>query len=421
MKNKKILIILIIAIVLILVAFIYNNTNKLKELTTEEKLEDFRYMYNIFEENYPHFYEVRKLHGIDWLKYKEHFEDRIIKTESNMEFFNELNYTLSFLDDSHADVISPAFYYSYYSMFYDYRENKEDNDNIYKKLKPWIDIWLSAEKKYRDWYEVFKEEFPDEYKIELEEFSKSIDIDNVITKIIEDEKIAYLKIKSFSIDSTEEIINFLKSVKDYPYLIIDIMDNVGGNDFYWNEMFLSLLNEDKKIENHYLVRGGEYLNQFLESELFSGFTKEDIDKCPYYDKLPKEIKKDFKYYISMEHQLLSEHSIGFDGEVFLLVNEKNFSSADKLINNCKKADVATVVGYTTNGGGIGVNPIFISLPNSGLIVRFEGEMGFNEDGTSNFMGTKPDIEIEKIGGKNYNQKVIQETINIIHSIEEEKR
>src|SRR5699024_462330 len=171
MKNKKILIILIIAIVLILVAFIYNNTNKLKELTTEEKLEDFRYMYNIFEENYPHFYEVRKLHGIDWLKYKEHFEDRIIKTESNMEFFNELNYTLSFLDDSHADVISPAFYYSYYSMFYDYRENKEDNDNIYKKLKPWIDIWLSAEKKYRDWYEVFKEEFPDEYKIELEEFS----------------------------------------------------------------------------------------------------------------------------------------------------------------------------------------------------------------------------------------------------------
>jgi len=37
------------------------------------------------------------------------------------------------------------------------------------------------------------------------------------------------------------------------------------------------------------------------------------------------------------------------------------------------------------------------------------------------MGTKHDIEIEKIGGKNYNQKVIQETINIIHSIQEEKR
>src|SRR5699024_9346070 len=136
-----------------------------------------------------------------------------------------------------------------------------------------------------------------------------------------------------------------------------------------------------------------------------------------YDDLPGEIKESFKYYMRKEDELSSEISIGFNGEIFLLVNENTSSAADTLVYFCQQTDIATVVGSKTDVAGIGVNLLIISLPNSGFIVRFEGEMGFNEDGTSNFMGTKPDIEIEKIGGKNYNQKVIQETINIIHSIE----
>jgi len=378
MKNKKILIILIVAIISILVAFIYNNTNKLKELTTEEKLEDFRYMYNIFEENYPHFYEVKKIYGIDWLKHKEYFEDRIIKTENNMEFFHELNSILSLLYDSHADAISPEFYYL---IFYDYKESKKENNNDYKMHKPWIDIWLSAEKKYRGWYEIFKEQFPSRYEIEPEEVSENIGIDNAVTEIIENEKIAYLKIKSFSTDSTEEIMNFLKDVKDYPYLIIDIMDNGGGSDAYWKRMFFSLLSEDKKIERHFLARGGEYSSKFLESELLSDFTKDNITKCPYYDDLPGEIKESFKYYMRKEDELSSEISIGFNGEIFLLVNENTSSAADTLVYFCQQTDIATVVGSKTDGAGIGVNPLIIPLPNSGLIVRFEGEIAFNEDGT----------------------------------------
>lgn len=101
-----------------------------------------------------------------------------------------------------------------------------------------------------------------------------------MTEIIEDEKIAYLKIKSFSVDSTEEIVNFLKSVKGYPYLIIDIMDNSGGSDSNWYKMVNLLLNENKKVEYNILIRGGEYSKQFLESKVYSNFNKEDITKCP---------------------------------------------------------------------------------------------------------------------------------------------
>src|SRR5699024_6341716 len=206
------------------------------------------------------------------------------------------------------------------------------------------------------WYEIFKEQFPSRYEIEPEEVSENIGIDNAVTEIIENEKIAYLKIKSFSTDSTEEIMNFLKDVKDYPYLIIDIMDNGGGSDAYWKRMFFSLLSEDKKIESHFLVRGGEYSSKFLESELLSDFTKDNITKCPYYDDLPGEIKESFKYYMRKEDELSSEISIGFNEEIFLLVNENTSSAADTLVYFCQQTDIATVVGSKTDGAGIGVNP-----------------------------------------------------------------
>ena len=50
--------------------------------------------------------------------------------------------------------------------------------------------------KYRDWYEIFREEYPDFYENEAEGTPKHKDVNNVVTKIIEDKKIAYFKIKS---------------------------------------------------------------------------------------------------------------------------------------------------------------------------------------------------------------------------------
>jgi len=420
MINKKILSILIIAILSIsmLVAFIYNAETKLKELTTEEKLEDFEYIYHIFKENYPHFYEVKKLYELDWLAHKEYYERKIAKTENNIEFLYQLNSILRLLRDPHTDVIFPEFYYS---TFHHYKESKEENGDDYKKYKPWYDIWLSAEKKYIGWYDVFKEEYPGFYENEQEEVSKSINIDNIVTKILEYEKIAYLKIKSFYVDSTEEIMKFLEDVKDYPYLIIDIMDNEGGYTSYWENIILSLINEPIKIRRYNLIRGGEYSMENYYSKLFSdNLIIDDIKNYPYYDDLPNDIKDDFKYYILQEQQLSNEYSIGFKGKIFLLANEFTFSAADNLIHVCKQINTVTLVGCRTAGGGIGFTPLYVQLPNSGLIVRFEGEIGLNEDGTSNFMGTKPDIEIEKVPGEDYNQKVILETINIICS-EEEKR
>lgn len=412
MNNRKIMIIVIVIILFIvnLSGCMYHNKNRLRELTTEEKLEDFRYIYDILEKNYPHFYESDSMNEYDWLEYKDDFEFKIKNTDNNIQFFYELSSILDRFNNSHTDVVDPDFYYLVASG---YKNSKKQKDEDYTKFKPWIDTWLSAEKKYEGWYELLKGEFNKKSK----EISTSVNEENIVTKIIEDEKIAYLKIKSFMTDSQKEILNFLEEVKGYPYLIIDIMDNEGGDDSYWNDMAFALVNEDTKMENHFLVRGDKYSMKFLDSELFSEFTIENIEDYINYDKLDKKIRDNFKYHIFKEYDITSEHSIGFQGDIYLLINNNTFSTSENLIDFCKQTKTATVVGEPTEGG-LGFNPLYVSLPNSGLIVRFEGGLVLNKDGNSESMGIKPDIEIERTLGVKYNEKVLQETIRIIHSIEE---
>ncbi len=57
--------------------------------------------------------------------------------------------------------------------------------------------------------------------------------------------------------------------------------------------------------------------------------------------------------------------IGFDGKIYLIVNNKVYSAAESFASFCKDSDFATLVGGTTGKDGIGTNPLVFSLPNSG--------------------------------------------------------
>ena len=62
-----------------------------------------------------------------------------------------------------------------------------------------------------------------------------------------------------------------------------------------------------------------------------------------------------------------------------------------------------VVGETTGVQGIGRDPIVISLPESGLLLRYPYCNGINADGTFNGeVGVRPDIEIH---GKDKNERL----------------
>lgn len=65
-------------------------------------------------------------------------------------------------------------------------------------------------------------------------------------------------------------------------------------------------------------------------------------------------------------------------------------------------------------------PEMMRLPNSGLIVRFDGEMIINQDGTSYFeTGTIPDIEIKMIPKDPFekDEELKQKILQVIKSLE----
>lgn len=431
-KKKKILIFILIIVLIGIFAYtsVLSSKWKLKELTEEEKIEDFRYMYDIMKENYPHFYSIEKMYGYDWLGHKEEFEKEIRETKDNMEFFHTLNAILmNKLHDPHTGVFVPTGYKEFLDTIKQYKL-ADETFGSYKKM------FKRSENKYKDWDEIFAKTYLDNY-VKIDDIETNIYSRNIIdTQILEQNKIAYLKVSSFSIDCSygqkmynkekEEIIDFLKNVKHYPYLIIDISGNGGGSSIYWLETIIDpLLNQELsevKYENICIVRGGDYSMKYFE-KAHPDIRENKIEKLKCYSSMPKEVKENFQYYRidKVDNSVLpSRNPIGFSGKIFLIIDENVFSAADEFAMFCKQSGFATLVGCNTKGSG-GNGTMFIGLPNSGLIVRAELEMLLNEDGTSHFeTGTVPDIEIEKDDVGDYNIKVMKEIINMIHSEETEK-
>ena len=90
----------------------------------------------------------------------------------------------------------------------------------------------------------------------------------------------------------------------------------------------------------------------------------------------------------------SDHTIGYTGRVWLLVDGSVFSAAESFAYFCKSSGFAALVGTQTKGDGVGGgNPYVMALPYSGLLLYYAPYYGVNLDGTCNgIYGTMPDYE-----------------------------
>ncbi|MEM5244105.1 S41 family peptidase [Thermoanaerobacter sp. CM-CNRG TB177] len=398
-------------------------------LTERQKIEDFEYMYDILKDNYAHFYEVKKMYGYDWLEHKKKFKEKIKKTKNNLEFYYALNDILLKLHDGHTRVLDPGTY-------------KYLLESV--NLKPYEDILRKSESSYKMWEKIFKNAH-EESKLE-DYFSRTRKKENVVTEIVVPGKVAYLKIYSFLIDYHKEgeeykkeremIYDFLKSIKNYQYLFIDISDNKGGNGQYWLEAIIGPLRDKLKgvenlsIEEIFLVRGGDYVVKILEN-FVPDLKNNTIDKLPMYNLLPMEVKKSFRYYLTMKHTIKDFEKylkdidpVGFNGKIFLVISRATCSAANDFAKFCKETGFATLIGERTTGDGGWFMPDIMCLPNSGLIVRFDGAMIINQDGTSYFeTGTIPDIEIKMIPKDPFekDEELKQKILEVIKSLESEEK
>jgi len=381
--------------------FFHATTYNSLGLTNEEMVEDFEALYDSMEANYPMFGVAERRYGLNWLGNREAYLERIRKCSNDKEFYYEIKEIINELHSlSNLYLVNPYLYDLYASTI-------ADNDVVYHELFRNPDI----DEKNRKWQKIIN----DPYK--GRDFKPS---SRVKTKIIKENEIAYLRSGTFyalgesSLTGTKTgldkkiITEFYKKIKDYPYLVIDIRDNYGGFDYYWQYYLVApIINERISSTDYFVYNDGYLLRNFI-SPLFS--FENNIDSFPEHLECPPEIKEDFISWESHTTEIYPTTKIDFDGQIYLLINDKVYDSADRFAQFAKDTDWATLVGRKTGNRPIHSSIYFDELPNSGLLVEYLPFLQINPEGRiSGEHGTEPDIEI------GVNEDALKKVIEIIYS------
>ena len=222
------------------------------------------------------------------------------------------------------------------------------------------------------------------------------------TKIIDTDYIAYIEIKSFLTTKAEEKQEYLKALEDffietanYKHIIIDIQNNGGGHSENYEAIISPNIKENMNVVSYGLYNENKYTNTYLDM-FFKNYKPEKINRheVPYIENC-STVKNDKAYRLEeiIQARPINGYKPCEDKKFWLLVDSGVYSEADRFAYVCKKIGFATVVGTNTGGSGTnGKSPMYIVLPNSGLLIKFDFMYGLTEDGyCTDETGTAPDI------------------------------
>lgn len=427
MKKNAIISFCLIILLLLVSIFSYNNyintkTNDIRtinlkdleykefNLSKEDYIEDFNFAYNTLKEHYPFFEVNKKLYGIDWLSNKEKYEAYIAESKNDADFFNRMNEVLSELNNLHTQLVPSYMGLEYYISYYSNPKCtwRHDIAKIYEKD--------DVRRRYNINNEVI-ENVINQYIKSDDEVNKTYS-KNLMTENIIKDKLAYIRISSligmeYINQDRDIVINYLNEIKDYPFLIIDIRGNGGGDSRYWAYFLLpNIIDKKYETKNYLLIKSGELNKKIFEQFNFNKDVKTFLDKSSFSRDV-KDILKDFDGYLAFDSIIEpSEDSIHYKGKIYLLVDNGVYSSAEMLASFCKETKLATLVGSRTAGDGIGFDPMQVALPNTAFVLRFSNNMGLTESGSINELDqTMPDIIVQEIEedktGYLENQKIIK--------------
>ncbi len=427
MKKNAIISFCLIMLLLIVSIFSYNNyintkTNDIRtinlkdleykefNLSKEDYIEDFNFAYNILKEHYPFFEVNKKLYGIDWLNNKEKYEAYIAESKNDADFFSRMNEVLSELNNLHTQLVPSYMGLEYYISYYSNPKCtwRHDIAKIYEKD--------DVRRRYNINNEAI-ENVINQYIKSDDEVNKTYS-KNLMTENIIKDKLAYIRISSligmeYINQDRDIVINYLNEIKDYPFLIIDIRGNGGGDSRYWAYFLLpNIIDKKYETKNYLLIKSGELNKKIFEQFNFNKDVKTFLDKSSF-SRHVKDILKDFDGYLAFDSIIEpSEDSIHYKGKIYLLVDNGVYSSAEMLASFCKETKLATLVGSRTAGDGIGFDPMQVALPNTAFVLRFSNNMGLTESGSINELDqTMPDIIVQESEedktGYLENQKIIK--------------
>ncbi|PKV52836.1 tricorn protease-like protein [Aquimarina sp. MAR_2010_214] len=394
----------LVLILNLLVSFIVLGQTQFKQLSKAEKVADFNYLYQELEQSYPYFGINKRAHNTDWLSNKRDYLKKIKKTKNDKEFFKVFSGIMNDLNNGHTDAY-PTLIYNY---FYKGAKQAVAHDSIFKNYVRELEKTDSIRSKY--WKEINLELFFPERKnkeTNINETKTEIS-ENVEVNFIDSLSTAIIHIKSFGYEYVEKDADTLKYLFDkahnYKNLIIDIQGNDGGSDEYWMQnMIPHLINDTISAPVFYGFKNSDMLKKFKPFYFKNTIAYQEIG----LPNMPKELK-DGSYLFRKDDMVIPpSNKKKYTGNVYLLVDHEVFSSSEALAYFCKATNFATVVGEKTSGDGVGTDPLLLTLPNSGIVIRFTGEMGLNPDGSANDeTKTVPDLIIKASNKKERRKKLI---------------
>ncbi len=379
MKKLTVLLIILILLISCSVGVIDNN----------RYLSDYDYLWEMLEDNYPYF-GVLEREGIDWnaikLDYREQIKD---KSFSDEKFYGLLDEMMTqFNNTGHLSVVTTDFYHMARSVYTD------------AGIEEWLRILSQPNSELFYGYE------------ETISTSYSSVSNNIQHSMNEEESVAYVNIKSFryeNIEIDQEILfEFYKAIEDFEHLIIDIRENRGGSTRYFTRNIIEPLTQEPLYYEGYMrYHITPYVIPFINEVISRCETLNDIElsqtsfeivtpsELPVFESSKPEDLTPLDGAIKLTEVYWPNKDFSFDGQIWVLIGESVYSASEAFALSCKSTGFGTLVGQPTGGDGVGFDPIFISLPETGIIVRFSAQYGLNENGENNEeFGTMPDILIE---------------------------
>ena len=224
---------------------------------------------------------------------------------------------------------------------------------------------------------------------------------NLHTLILPGGDVGYVKIDSFPAESEAgyaadqaALWDFYRQAADCTDLVIDLTDNSGGSEIYWQQLLAApLIDRPLSCTNYALLADSENNHPYIE-DVFSPEELHPISELPDLPNLERDGIQAATHFVgsTLSVEPAAERA-SFQGRVWVLVGPAVYSASESFAVFCQETGFATLVGQQTGGDGIGaLDPVFLQLPNSGILVQFTMMFGLNSGGSSSEeAGTTPDI------------------------------
>jgi len=376
-------------------------------LTREQILEDFDYMMQILEENYPLFELVYRVCGVDMFENASGL--RVKLADETVEL--GLDVFLQMMRDGlfepvgfrgHLQIINRDYYLS------------RLGDALNMPDYPWLKFSYNLFTLHPA-VNFYGEVDEDDIDAARNRYRRQPGFVNVVVDIIEEGRIGYMRVNRMLGVGSADIVTvrpFYNQLAGYEHLIIDIRDNPGGDVHGFLQLVTSAHIENiVTVSSFNFIRGGELNIEFMDtvhpgrrnsfeivndgqfirgggsSTLNFVNTNMNLDEISSFDYAMRHTQTLFPL------QLPNLQMTDFDGQIWLLINEGSVSAAEQIASLYKNQNLAILVGNTTRGvvGNPGLYPVYFMLPNSGAIVRYDIAYTIDSSGRPLEEGISPHI------------------------------